>query len=146
MASVLSKGGSWFLHQNAQFPALLRGTATMEGSLMIFPQKLPGPRLDEALGISALAEVPTDFGQPINPAPTPVGATLYPLLALVELDVAPTGPAATQIATGEIAVGQLDLEYVIPARLALVTCPDSRSARLSINRDVVVNDPAIRVI
>ena len=58
----------------------------------------------------------------------------------------PSLAPAAQIAPGEIAVGQLDLEYVIPARLALVTCPDSRSACLSINRDVVVNDPAICVV
>src|SRR5882672_4235295 len=67
-------------------------------------------------------------------------------MALVELDVAPTRPTATQIATGEIAVGQLDLEYVVAARLALVAHPHSPRACLAIDRDVVVDDPAIGVI
>ncbi len=68
------------------------------------------------------------------------------LLALVELDVAATGVVAAQIATCEVAVGQLDFEYVIPARLAFVAHADSRSARLTVDRNRVVDDPAIRVI
>src|SRR5439155_23751643 len=67
-------------------------------------------------------------------------------LALVELNVAATRPAATQIATREIAVGQLDLEYVVAPRLALIAHADSGSAWLTVDRDVVIDDPAISVI
>src|SRR5437879_3780876 len=83
----------------------------------------------------------------------PPGVALLPIpwfgglfVAFVELDVASTRMAAAQIATGEVAIGQLDLEYVVAARLALVAHPHSRRARLTVYRDVVVDDPAIRII
>src|SRR5262245_17468393 len=50
-----------------------------------------------------------------------------------------------QIATGKVAVGQLDFENVVPARLALVTRPHSRGARLTVDGDGVVNNSAIRI-
>ncbi|TAK95019.1 MAG: hypothetical protein EPO07_15850 [Verrucomicrobia bacterium] len=53
--------------------------------------------------------------------------------------------SAAQIATGEIAVGQLDLEYVVAARLTLVAHAHARGARLTVNGHVAVNDAAIRV-
>src|SRR6266404_8338083 len=84
--------------------------------------------------------------------PSP-GVALLPIpwfgglfVAFVELDVASTRTAAAQIATGEVAVRQLDLKYVVAARLALVAHPHSRCARLTVNGDVVIDDPAIRII
>src|SRR5881396_3264784 len=83
----------------------------------------------------------------------PPGVALLPIpwfgglfVAFVELDVASTRMAAAQIASGEVTIGQLDLEYVVAARLALVAHPHSRRARLTVNGDVVVDDPAIRII
>src|SRR5439155_17142902 len=67
-------------------------------------------------------------------------------VAFVELDVASTRMAAAQIASGEVAVGQLDLKYVVAARLALVAHPHSRRACLTVYGDVVIDDPAIRII
>jgi len=63
----------------------------------------------------------------------------------MELDVASTRPRAAQIATGEITVGQLDLEYVVAAGLALVAYSDSGCARLTIDRNSVVDDTTSRV-
>ena len=63
-----------------------------------------------------------------------------PLLALVELDVAPAWMAATQITAGEITVGQLNLEYVVAAGLAFVAYSDSGCARLTIDRNIIVDD------
>src|SRR3989442_179332 len=81
-------------------------------------------------------------GRPFQPVPCVSGL----FVALVELDVASTRMRAAQIATGEVAVGQLDLEYVVATRLALVAHAHARGARLTVNRDVVVNDAAIRVV
>src|SRR5258706_9846448 len=67
-------------------------------------------------------------------------------VAPVELDVAATRVSAAQVATGEVAVGQLDLEYVVAARLALVARPHSGGARCAVDRDGVVNDPAGRIV
>src|SRR5437867_10139898 len=53
---------------------------------------------------------------------------------------------SSQVAAGEVAGGQLDLEYVVPARLALVAGPDSRRAGLTVNGDIVVNDSAGGVV
>jgi hypothetical protein len=50
-------------------------------------------------------------------------------MTLVKLDVASARLSTTQIATGEVTVGQLDFKYVVSARLALVTRPHSRHAR-----------------
>ena len=66
-------------------------------------------------------------------------------MTLVELDVASARLAATQFAAGGITAGQLDFEYVISARFALVAHADSRHARLIVDRDGVIDDPAIRV-
>src|SRR5439155_16727483 len=81
-------------------------------------------------------------GRPFHPVPWVGGL----FVALVELDVASTRTAAAQIATGEVAVRQMDLKCVVAARLALVAHPHSRRARLTVNGDVVVDDPAIRII
>src|SRR5438445_11200310 len=67
-----------------------------------------------------------------------------PLLARVELDVASTRPRAAQVATGQIIVGQLDLEYVVAAGLALVAYSDSGCAWLTIDRNSVVDDTTSR--
>src|SRR2546425_13300057 len=99
------------------------------------------------------SEFPADCHPPGGPVPFPRGRPLQPvpwlgglLVALVELDVASTRMAAAQIAPGEVAVRQLDLEYVVAARLALVARPHSRRARLTVDGDVVINDPAIRIV
>src|SRR5712691_7612494 len=64
-------------------------------------------------------------------------------MAPVKLDVASTRMTAAQIATGEVPAGQLDLEYVVAARLTLVARAHSRRSRLTVYGDVVINDPAI---
>src|SRR5205809_3241868 len=56
-------------------------------------------------------------------------------VAMVELDIASTRTAATQVAAGEITVGQLNLEYVIATRLTLVARAHARRARLAVDRD-----------
>src|ERR1041385_316615 len=66
--------------------------------------------------------------------------------ALVQLDVAAARLIATQVAAGEVAVGHLDLEYVVPARFALVASADPGGARGAVNIHVVVNDPASGII
>src|SRR5690348_15660039 len=54
--------------------------------------------------------------------------------------------AATQVACGAVAVGQLDAEVVVGARLAIVTRLDVRRAGLATDGDGVVDQPAIRVL
>src|SRR6266487_2510662 len=66
-------------------------------------------------------------------------------LALVQLDVASPWMTAAQITAGEVAARQLDLEYVVAARLALVAHAHPRGAGLSVNINIVVNDAAIGV-
>src|SRR6266705_1908948 len=66
--------------------------------------------------------------------------------AFVQLDVAAARVVASQIATGEVAVGQLDLEYVVAPRLAFVARAHAGGAGRTVNRDVVVNDPARWVV
>src|SRR6266536_852864 len=67
-------------------------------------------------------------------------------VTVVELDVASAWMGATQIAAGEVAVGQLDFEDVVAARLAFVAGPDSRGAGLAVDGHSVVDNPAIWVI
>ena len=61
-------------------------------------------------------------------------------MTLVELDVASARLSTAQIANGEVTVGRLDFKYVLSARLALVARPHSRRARLTVDRDVVVDE------
>src|SRR5437763_271380 len=68
------------------------------------------------------------------------------LLARMELNVAATCVTAAHIPTRKVTVGQLDLEDVAAARLALVANAHSRRARLAVNGDVVVYNPAIRIV
>ena len=60
--------------------------------------------------------------------------------------MAATSMAAARLAPGEVAVRQLDFECVVAARLAFVARAHSRRAPLTVNGDVVINDPAIRII
>src|SRR4051812_46668131 len=64
----------------------------------------------------------------------------------MELDVSPSGMAAAKIAAGEVTVGQLNFEYVVTAWFAFVAHPDSGRAGLTINRDVVLDNPTIGII
>src|SRR5206468_2537708 len=46
---------------------------------------------------------------------------------------------------GPVPIGQIDVEFVVAARLALVTRQDCSMARLTIDGDVVFDSPATRV-
>src|SRR6266704_2558792 len=63
----------------------------------------------------------------------------------MELDVATPGLAPAQVPAGKVTVGQLDLEDVVAARFAFVAGAHARRAGLVVDRDIVVDNPAVRV-
>ena len=64
----------------------------------------------------------------------------------MQLNVAATRLVPAQIATGKVAVGQLNLEDVIATWLPFVASADPGRAGGTVDVHVVVDDPASRIV